>query len=393
MGRRQGTILWSLVVLLLMPCLAQQPETSNATTGTPVEAIPPVYLKVASSSPIPGISEPLLTTALCGSDNSILLRVASLGGVGDLVSISADGQKVVRFNAFKVSDIEIPKFYHYFIGGSDVYVLTRSSRPTDETMKLRTPNGDIVTQRKFSTKDYIVQFQSDGTFVRSVALDLPFTPQQIGAFPSGGFLVAGAAKDGSFKPVVALLKRDGQLDRYLELKGDIRPAREDRKEDAKDPIALPRWAANGGQNKQSLPVAENLSLIVPDGRNLLLLRSGQKTPIFSVSPGGEVRAITPDVPSGFTLYDLRASQNTWVAPYTHPHSDDPKNAAVDIETYALDPVSGKAIARYVYPGFVGFGLACTDGVDFTVLERPGDKLELVKLVPVRAYSSEKTKGK
>jgi hypothetical protein len=390
MGKHQEPVLWLLAVLLLAPCLAQQPEPASSTpTAKSAEGIPPIYLKVASTTPVPGISESLLTTALCGSDNSIVLRVAGLAGVGDLVSISADGQKVVRFNAFKVSDIENPKFYHYFVGGSDVYVLTRSSKPTNETLNLRTPNGDLVTQRKFSSKDYIVQFQQDGAFVRSVALDLPFTPQQIGAFPSGGFLVAGAAKDGSFKPVVALLKSDGQLDRYLELKGDIRPAQADKKEDAKDPIALPRWAGSGEAHKQSLTVAENLSLIVPDGRNLLLLRSGQKTPIFSVSPGGEVRAITPDVPSGFTLYDLRASQNTWVALYTHPHSDDPKDAAVNIETYALNPISGKAIARYVYPGFLGFGLACSDGVDFTVLQRPGDKLELVKLVPARAYSSEK----
>lgn len=390
MGKQ--TILWSLAVLLLTPCLAQQPEApSNSVTGNSPDGIPPIYLKVASTTPVPGISESLLTTALCGSDNSIVLRVAGLAGVGDLVSISADGQNVVRFNAFKVSDIENPKFYQYFVGGSDVYVLTRSSKPTDETIKLRTPNGDIVTQRKLSTKDYIVQFQRDGAFVKSIALDLPFTPQQIGAFPSGGFLVAGAARDGSLKPIVALLKSDGQLDRYLELKGDIRPAQPDKKEDTKDPVALPRWAAHGEENKQSLAVAENLSLIVADGRNLLLLRSGQKTPVFSVSPGGEVRAITPNVPSGFTLYDLRVSQDMWVAVYTHPHSDDPKNAAVDIETYALDPSSGKAIARYIYPGFMGFGLACSDGVEFTVLERPGDKLELVKLVPVRAYSSEKAK--
>lgn len=377
---------------MLLPCLAQQPDpASSSITGKSPEGIPPIYLKVASTTPVPGISESLLTTALCGSDNSIVLRVAGLAGVGDLVSISADGQKVVRFSAFKVSDIENPKFYHYFVGGSDVYVLTRSSKRTDETTKLRTPNGDIVTQPKFSTKDYIVQFQRDGTFVKSLALDLSFTPQQIGAFTSGGFLVAGASRDGSLKPVIALVKSDGQLDRYLELKGDIRPAQVGKKEDARDPVALPRWAAHGADNKQSLTVAENLSLIVPDGRNLLLLRSGQKTPIFSVSPGGEVRAITPDVPSGFTLYDLRASQNTWVALYTHAHSDDPKDAAVDIETYALDPISGKAIARYVYPGFMGFGLACSDGVDFTVLQRPAEKLELVKLVPVRAYSSEKTK--
>lgn len=382
-----------LAVFLLTSCLAQQSEqTSNAPSVKPGQEIPPIYLKVASSTPVPGITEPLLTTALCGSDNSIVLRVAGLAGLGDLVSISADGQRVVRFSAFKVSDIDNPKFYQYFVGGSDIYVLTRSSKPTDEMMKLRTPNGDIVTQRKFSTKDYIVQFQRDGTFVRSVVLDIPFTPQQIGAFPSGGFLVAGAAKDGSFRPMVALVKADGQLDRYVELKGDIRPAQADKKEDAKDPVALPRWRTEGEGSKQSLTVAENLSLIVPDGRNLLLLRSGQKTPIFSISPGGDVRAIIPDVPAGFTLYDLRTSHNMWVALYTHPHSADPKDAAVDIETYALDPISGKATARYVYPGFVGFGLACSDGFEFTVLERPGERLEVVKLVPVRAYSSEKTKA-
>lgn len=181
-----------LAVLLLTPCLAQESEQpSNPATVKPGEGIPPIYLKVASSTPVPGITEPLLTAALCGSDNSIVLRVAGLAGVGDVVSISSDGQKVVRFSAFKVSNIDNPKFYQYFVGGSDVYVLTRSSKATDEMRKLRTPNGDIITQRKFATKDYIVQFQRDGTFVRSVA---HLRLSRSGHSPPAAFLWLGRPK-------------------------------------------------------------------------------------------------------------------------------------------------------------------------------------------------------
>jgi hypothetical protein len=256
-------------------------------------------------------------------------------------------------------------------------------------MKLRTPKGDVITQPKIKARDFIVQFRRDGTYVRSFPLDLPFAPRQIGAFPSGGFLAAGAAKDGTYKPVIALLKSSGDFDRYLELKGDIHLLDTSKKKDSNDPTALPLRPPNAQEREKSLSIAENLSVIVPDGPNLLLVRSGQKAPVFSVSAGGEVKAVNPEVPSGFTLYDLRTGQNTWVALYTHPRSEDPKDASVVLETYALDPSSGKAIARYVYPNFLGFGLACSDGFEFTVLERQEDKIELIKLVPTHPYSSEK----
>jgi hypothetical protein len=325
---------------------------------------------------------------LCAPDKSIIVRLASLSGMRDLISISSDGNTVVRFNAFKVSDITNPAFGYYFATQSDVYILTRSSEPTDEVMKLRTPKGDVITQPKIKARDFIVQFRRDGTYVRSFPLDLPFAPRQIGAFPSGGFLAAGAAKDGTYKPVIALLKSSGDFDRYLELKGDIHLLDTSKKKDSNDPTALPLRPPNAQEREKSLSIAENLSVIVPDGPNLLLVRSGQKAPVFSVSAGGEVKAVNPEVPSGFTLYDLRTGQNTWVALYTHPRSEDPKDASVVLETYALDPSSGKAIARYVYPNFLGFGLACSDGFEFTVLERQEDKIELIKLVPTHPYSSE-----
>jgi len=381
------------LVFLVLPCLAQQSlmESRNpkAAPDGATDALPTTYLKIASATPIAGISEPFLTTALCAPDKAIIVRLASMSGLRDLVSISNDGQTVVRFSPFRISDVDNPSFNYYFATKSDVYILTRSSIPQNGTVKLRTPTGEIVTQPKVLARDYIVQFQRDGTYVKSIPLDLTFYPRQIGVFPSGGFLVAGSAKDGTFKPVIALLKSSGEFDRYLELKGDIHLADANNKNDANDPTALPIRATRLEDREKSLSAAVGLSVIVPDGRNLLLVRSGQKAPIFSVSPGGEVRAVNPEVPPGFTLFDLRAGQGNWVALYTHPHSDDPKDASLSLETYALDPNSGKATARYVYPRFLGFGLACSDGFEFSLLERQDDKLQLIKLLPLYSYSSEK----
>lgn len=114
---------------------------------------------------------------------------------------------------------------------------------------------------------------------------------------------------------------------------------------------------------------------------LAIGEKGQKTPVFSVAPGGEVQAVNLEVPDGYSLADLRTSRNTWIALFTHRISD---TQGVEFQTYSLDPQSGNAIERYSYPKFLGFGLACVHDTELVFLTRENDRLMLVKVAPSRA---------
>ncbi|MGH9570191.1 MAG: hypothetical protein ACRD4F_11150 [Candidatus Angelobacter sp.] len=309
--------------------------------------------------------------------------MAEIGSMGDLLGISQDGKTIVRFSRLKITDIPKPDFKSFFVAETGVFVLATSATPTGEVTRYRKPNGEIVSQPAFSVQYYVARFRLDGTYVGATDLDLPFTPLQIGVFPGDEFLVAGRAKDGSYAPRVALVKSSGQLDRLLTLTGDIHGVTS---QSQADDTGLPKYAKS---YEKTLNGAEAASVIVADGRNLLLVRTGQKTPVFSISAGGEIKAITPDIPPGFTVFDLYAAKNLWIGLYTKPRTDDPKDASVLVQTYALDPATGKALARYTYPQFMGFGFACSDGFEFTLLERPKDRLQLVKLVPAHRSSSQK----
>jgi len=312
--------------------------------------------------------------------------MATYGAVADLVSISSDGKDVVRFERARMSDVPQPVPGAFFATGSDVYLLTRSVVPTSETRKLRDPTGSVKDVPLTRSQYVIAHFKSDGSYIGAIPLDIPFTPLQLGVFIDGGFLVAGVAKDAN-EPKIALVRSNGQFHRFVDLQGDIQ-LRSDQSGSEREPpsTSLPRVGKRFGEGfSDSL----HNSAIVPYGRNLLLLRSGQDTPVFSISPGGSAEAVHLEAPEGYKLWALKTVANEWTALYTRRISD---TEGVEFATFALEPTTGKAIARYTYPKFLGFAMACADGVEFSFLVRENEKLKIVKLLSTRRSSSKKHAG-
>ena len=343
---------------------------SSVQSYSQIRSIP---LELTSSIEIKQVAEPYLSTPIaCTPDGSAVVGVGNDTGLGNILSISRDGKRVVRFGEEKITDIQAPVPAKFFAGDSDVYVLVAGRKPKNETLTFKRPDGQIERQQAVTIKDFIAHFRRDGTYVGAIALDLPFEPHQIGAFPNGDFLVAGAI-DNTTR--LAMVKSNGQFQRFLELEGDIHMRKgESTKEDSG---GLPERAK---QFDDTFFAAEQDSEIVADGQNLLLIRSGQQTPVYSVSPGGSVKSIRLNVPRGFSLWDLKTNGRTWFALYTHKISD---SEGVEFSTYSIDPADGKMLAEYKYPKNLGFGLACVDDSEFSYLEREADGLQLVKLAPVK----------
>jgi hypothetical protein len=62
----------------------------------------------------------------------------------------------------------------------------------------------------------------------------------------------------------------------------------------------------------------------------------------------------------------------------------------EFTTYSIDRSTGALVKEYVYPQDMGFGMACTDGTEFTfvVKDMRAETLQLVKLAPSSRPGSE-----
>jgi hypothetical protein len=333
------------------------------------------------SLPAEGIGAPLL----CDPDGGILFRLATPeAGAEDPVSVSKDGKTVVRFGREKVNDIPRPALHSAFLAGSGVYILVRGSIPLGYDAKWRTPTGEAVSQPASKTGTFIAYFEGNGNYAGAVPLDLPFKPLHLGVFENGDFLIAGA-EPSTDEPRVAIVASNGQLRRLVELKGDVHAQQEsDASGKEKDPTALPRFRPAPGRPPQSF-VTETLrgvvstSQIAKDGPNLLLFRP-VNGPVFSISPSGEVTVHKLRLEGNYRPYTIKAARNSWIVEFLH---DVPDSAAQEFSIYAFDSDSGAPLREYFFPADLGWGLACTDGDEFTFVmaNQKTNTLRLVKLAP------------
>jgi hypothetical protein len=325
------------------------------------------------SLPADSIGAPLL----CDPDGRIVFRLATPGsGIEDPVSASRDGKTVIRFSREKIIDIPRPSLVSVFLLGSGLYALTRSGTALGYETTLRTPSGEIVTQHPSMSGYYVAHFESDGTYAGAVSLDLPFHPLRLGTFDNGDFLIAGVAP--TYEPRLAIVASNGQFRRFVELEGDVHAQDDSSTSDKgmqKDPTALSRFGPPG---TPSLNEALGLSQFAKDGPNLLLFRP-MNGPVFSISPSGEVKIHKLQVPSDYRLYTIKATKSSWIVEFLH---NVPNSPAVEMSAYAFDPESGAPVREYIFPRNLGWGLACSDGDEFTFVTAD-DKTNTLKLVGLR----------
>ena len=382
MGRKLNKALM-LSLFVCVSCLSQEPS-SQVTASVPQQIQRrPTALKAESAVDVLFATNPFIVAPImCGTDGTIFVRTATSNSVGNLLAITSDGKFTTSFDISKVTDIMNPSPTTFFVRDSDVYMLARGSMPEDKILALKRPDGSTENQRIYASQHFIMRFKRDGSYAGAIPLDLPLVPLQVGVFPDGEFLIAGTTKDRQ-EARIALASSSGQFSRLIELKDDIRLRSELEDTGRSSPTSLPRTGARFGEGFSE---AIQTSSIISDGRNLLLVRKGQKAPVFSISPGGDVKAIHLNVPQGYSLWDIRTTPNLWVALYMHRISD---AQGVEFSSMAIHPDTGEILESYAYDRFPGFGFACTDGIEFSFLVRENNKLKILKLLSSHTFSSNK----
>jgi hypothetical protein len=92
----------------------------------------------------------------------------------------------------------------------------------------------------------------------------------------------------------------------------------------------------------------------------------------------------------YRMFTIKVTPGPWIAELTH-HLDDGTTERQRIQPYALDPETGVPLRKCFFPRDWGYGLACTDGNEFTFgmadTERKRLKLFL-KLAPATLPKSD-----
>jgi hypothetical protein len=104
------------------------------------------------------------------------------------------------------------------------------------------------------------------------------------------------------------------------------------------------------------------------------------TGIFSISPSGEERVHKLRVEGHYRLFTIKAARGSLIAEFLR---ELPNNDGEEIATFAFDSENGNPLREYFFPSEFGWGLACTDGEEFTFVmaNRETNSLKLVTLAP------------
>src|SRR5579864_5962810 len=211
----------SLCLLAFVASYGVSQDTPASKQANAV-APPKVDLTEISTIPVQGLpAESIEAHFSCDSDGRIFLRLAMPDtGTEDPVSVSRDGKTLVRFGKEKIYDIPQPSLQNLFLVDRDVYILGRGRMPLGHDTKWRTPSGEVQNQPAYKSTSFVAHFDRDGRYAGAVQLEVPFQPQQFGVFGNGDFLLSGMERIGQAR--AAIVGSNGQLRRFVDLKGDIR---------------------------------------------------------------------------------------------------------------------------------------------------------------------------
>jgi hypothetical protein len=233
----------------------------------------------------------------CTADGTIFVRFVGAAPAGvmppplptfQLVSISTSGVPH-SFPLDQVPDLHVLSEVDHYAYDSGVIFLIRGTRGNLG----HDPSKDTPAERAAAMHTYIVGFDRDGRYQKTVEVDDRIRMRYLAVFDSGTFLVFGYdPKDHA--PQLALLKEDGTYLKSLDVPAGAMPN-----------VAI---GTEGAKRGLLMPV-EFMRL----GSSVMVVQPHGDYPILEVSPGGAVRAVPSKLPSGTHIQDLIPSDGNMFA--------------------------------------------------------------------------------
>ncbi len=296
----------------------------------------------------------------CDADNNayfIAPQFQPTASSGIVLRVSADGQRVTRYNLNSVTDIKSTGLVEYAVGSpGEVYALTQDQRSRDTVIVKFDKNGAVKSVIRLNTSGIV--------------------PRQLGVLPSGSFFLAGLKYQqtdhgAQVHPYTSMFNERGQFLQPIRLAGDLKP-------DPKDAKVV----IGSSLGKYESELDQSLAVRGDDGQ-LYFVRFGPKALVFALSAAGEVHelfALSPPSPRS-ELADVRVAGGRMAVEYVE--SDNKTNQTAKVYINIVDLATGETVQKYWHQDWrIGVALACYSPEDFTFLSAAENgQLQLVHAVP------------
>ncbi len=230
------------------------------------------------------------TRAYCSVDGTAFYDLAVSGTAAGqyLFGISSDGgvKHVLRKLPVDYSHVEVRDF---FVGDGQMVTLLEADKRSEE--------GDAASR----DKDYFLSLEDEAGDLSSLAqIQVYFKPEKVARFGSGDMLLLGW-DEGSQMPLLAIMKDDGTIRRFIDLdEAKPRATRNASRDEVKsEAVAV----------KQERATQESLegAAFVANGNEVLLTYPGSTKPIVELDALGNEQLIPIEIPYGYVLNDVLVS--------------------------------------------------------------------------------------
>ena len=215
----------------------------------------------------------------CGSDNTAYFKldggsqVSDVAGAPRLYSISTDGEvkSVLRKLPVDFNDIDVRD---YFVGDRTIVTLLRAAKSDSQGVR--------------ETGYFLSMLDPQGDFRDLVKVEGHFRPLKVAVFGDGEILVLGW-DEANLLPILALLKEDGTIRRFMDM--------DDR-----------RAKGTFDRTSVSLKLLQEAAFVA-FGDQILLTFPGTAQPLVVLNAGGVSGTIPIGIPAGYVLHDVLNSNS------------------------------------------------------------------------------------
>jgi hypothetical protein len=325
---------------LIFVCTLHGQETGNAKSNHVQPAkrqiLPTARLVFADGGSISGLPGSIIATYpfQYSPDGLTFMQVSRVPDLmkAELYGISTNG--VVEFPKGKVPDLHNVIVQRYYASASRIFLLILASREQHEA-QTRTSDrelANVVPAGKLW--HYLVEFDRDGSYKRTVELDDTLAPVEFGAFESGSFLVLGLVRSTGV-PKLEIIGSDGTVLSIL----DVPKETEDWSKKSRGEQELSR------ANLMDVPRAQ----IVPFNDKIVVVTTGSG-PVLEVRDGGAIREVQIHVQPDQTIDSIMTTKDRWYVRINGPSVDTEETSGADTADpesllYEINPNDGKVLRR------------------------------------------------
>lgn len=303
----------------------------------------------------------------CFSDGSLVLQSVDWEALkktpkgkfpkyDDIVTI-VQGKKTQTISSTSIADLTDFNVLDIFPADSGVYFLLQGTKeqPGERGMG-KSPSGIPLN----AYRNFVARFDRDGSYKSATELGVGCGLSRPGScdlahlavFPSGDMLVTESDPATSTLRVL-YLKSSGEVVKQIDVPASRKPM------DWGDASSDPNLT-------QTAKMFLGSVYFTAVDQSIVVWRANGTDPVVEIRQGGGVREVPLQIPKGYRLADMVASNDRWVAHFRTENTPSNVRMSEDTDAYFdLLPQDGSLAAKIVQKGDAPLSIACESSGSYT----------------------------